>query len=82
MVCSFTQHSYLNLQVHALRARPGSPLYGDVVKIVSKGERHNCQGAGNYKYYKVVYDGDTGYVAGDYLDCSSEAVPGPSMEDN
>lgn len=44
------------------RKRAGTLTSNDVVSVLGKGVRANCQGAGNYMYYKVELDsGVTGW---------------------
>lgn len=54
---------------------------GDVVEVVSKLGVRNCQGAGDYTYYKVKYDDKYGFVAGELLDCEDVAAPAPAPAD-
>ena len=74
-----------NISLDRCRSKPcaKSKFYlgpGDTVEIIRQGGSYNCQGAGWYTYYKVDYDGVTGYVADKYLSCNDVAVPAPGSD--
>ncbi len=65
---SYAQSSYRVNSANGINMRESPSTDADAITTIGKGERVRVIEKTNDKWYKVEYDGETGYVASDYVE--------------